>query len=459
MERIRRIIETGSGSNFEDSFELPSGQHWFLTNFQPVRGANGEINAMQMISFDITARKRAEEALQQSRKNLKDAQRIARIGNFKWDIDGKVFEWSDEITRIFGVGPEAFNGEVGKIMDAIVPRKDLGMVRDAYEKTFAEGKFRPVEWPLKTPDGKEKFINVEGDLICDEDGKAVAVFGTVQDITERKKVEEELQKARNYIRNIVNSMPSILVGVDPEGTVTQWNLEAEKATGVAASKAQGRALIDVFPLLAGEMAKVKQAMRNRAPQKDTKVAYESDGETRFSDVTVYPLVANGVEGAVIRVDDVTDRVRIEEMMIQSEKMFSVGGLAAGMAHEINNPLAGILQNVQVMKNRMTGDLAKNRHTAEECGTTMAAVESYMEKRGMFRMIEAVMESGKRAARTVDNMLSFSRKSESQFAVHDLCEILDKTVDLADKDYDLKKKYDFRQIEIVRQYEDSLPQVS
>ena len=75
---------------------------------------------------------------------------------------------------------------------------------------------------------------------------------------------------------------------------------------------------------------------------------------------------------MIRVDDVTERVRLEEMMIQSEKMLSVGGLAAGMAHEINNPLAGIMQNAAVLENRLFGDLPANEKAAEAAGTTTAA---------------------------------------------------------------------------------------
>jgi len=178
-----------------------------------------------------------------------------------------------------------------------------------------------------------------------------------------------------------------------------------------------------------------------------------NGEKRYSDVTIYPLIANGVEGAVIRVDDVTDRVRIEEMMVQSEKMISVGGLAAGMAHEINNPLAGILQNVQVMRNRISPDLVKNRRVAEECGITIESVTEYMEKRGFLDMVEAVMDSGRRAAKIVENMLSFSRKGDSRHEIKDLRKLLDNTVMLASNDYDLKQQYDFKKVKIVREYEE------
>ena len=74
---------------------------------------------------------------------------------------------------------------------------------------------------------------------------------------------------------------------------------------------------------------------------------------------LYPLLANGSAGAVIRVDDITNRVRIEQMMVQTEKMMSVGGLAAGMAHEINNPLSGVLQSSQNIQRRLSPDLEPN----------------------------------------------------------------------------------------------------
>lgn len=290
----------------------------------------------------------------------------------------------------------------------------------------------------------------------DEFGQLTDAFNNMLEQVEKR--DRDLRHLRNLLSNIVNSMPSVLVGVDAEGRVTQWNLEAEKITGIPAGEAQGNNLKDVFPFLAREMERVRLAIRDRETLRDEKILCERDGETRYSDVTVYPLITNGVEGAVIRMDDVTERVRIEEMMIQSEKMLSVGGLAAGMAHEINNPLAGILQNVQVIRNRISDCIPRNIQTAEECGTALDRITEYMEKRGIFSMIDAVMESGRRAAQIVDNMLSFSRKSESRFRYRNLARLLDKTVELASNDYDLKKKYDFRQVEIVREYETGMPLV-
>lgn len=284
-------------------------------------------------------------------------------------------------------------------------------------------------------------------------------FATIfVDITEKKESEEQLKHLKNLLTNIIDSMPSVLVGVDNEGHVIQWNAEAEKETGVSANEAQGKNIFDIFPVLEAEMERVRLSIEQRRPHKYERISSSKNGQTHFSDLTIYPLIANGVTGAVIRIDDITEKVRIEEMMIQSEKMMSVGGLAAGMAHEINNPLAGILQNTQVIQNRLNPDMEKNRQAAEKCNVTIEAVNAYLETRGIQTMLNAISESGKRAAQIVDNMLSFSRKSESRFTPFDIRELMDQTIFLASSDYDLKKKYDFRNIEIVKEYEPDIPAI-
>ncbi len=154
-----------------------------------------------------------------------------------------------------------------------------------------------------------------------------------------------------------------------------------------------------------------------------------------------------------------EKNKLEEMIIQSEKMVSIGGLAAGMAHEINNPLAGILQNSQVIQNRLTKKIPKNIAVAEELELDLDKVQDYMEKREIFKMINSVLAAGKRAAGIVGNMLSFSRKSTSGFMAEDVTELLDRTLELAESDYNLKKKFDFKKIKIIKEYSQQVPKVS
>jgi PAS domain S-box-containing protein len=278
------------------------------------------------------------------------------------------------------------------------------------------------------------------------------------DITRRQKSEVELNRLRDLLANIVDSMPSILVGVDEDKRVTQWNRKAEIVTGKRAFLVLGNPLTEAFPQMVNELHNIDHAIQEKKTQVDMKVAGLLGDEEQFCDVAIFPLISDGVKGAVIRIDDVTERVHIEDMMIQSEKMLSVGGLAAGMAHEINNPLAVILQSGQVIQNRVSADLQKNIKAAKECGTTIEAINAYMDSRAIISKINLIIESGIRSAKIVENMLSFSRKSESRVIPQNLAELLDKTLELAANEYDLKKKFDFREIEITKEYENNMPSV-
>lgn len=107
---------------------------------------------------------------------------------------------------------------------------------------------------------------------------------------------------------------------------------------------------------------------------------------------------------------------------------------------------------------MSADLPANAEAARACGINLAALSEYLEQRKVTGMLEAARNSSLRAAKIVDNMLSFSRKGGAAVSPHDLGELLDQTVELAGSDYDLKKKYDFKQVEIVRGYATDLPVV-
>jgi signal transduction histidine kinase len=189
---------------------------------------------------------------------------------------------------------------------------------------------------------------------------------------------------------------------------------------------------------------------------ERKVPFLWNDEMGTVDIAFYSLNTSGHRGIVIRVDNITERIRIEEMMIQSEKMLSVGGLAAGMAHEINNPLGGITQSMQVIRNRLKPDNPANVKEAVDLGVSMVDIHRYLEKRSINKLFDSIQDAGQRAATIVRNMLSFVRKSDSSFQFIDINELLEKTVALAAHDFDLTKQYDFRKIEYLRQYDPALP---
>ncbi len=348
---------------------------------------------------------------------------------------------------------------VGKTDHDIFPKKIADAFRANDLKTLEIKSSIQLEEVAPHDDGDHNYISIKFPLY-NSNGEPYGICGIATDITERKQQEAELRHLRNYLSNIIDSMPSVLVGVDAYGKVTQWNKRAEQATGINAIKAHGKNISDVFPQIASEMEKITESIRTGETRQEQKRPYQKGSHTCYEDVTIYPLIANGVEGAVIRIDDVTEKVRMGEMMIQSEKMLSVGGLAAGMAHEINNPLAGMMQTANVITSRLREniEIPANLHAAEEAGTSMEAIRNFMEARGIFRMLTAINESGSRVASIVDNMLSFARKSEAQISSLNLPDLLDKTLILAETDYDLKRHYDFKNIEIRKKYETDIPPV-
>ncbi|MCP4670849.1 MAG: PAS domain S-box protein [Desulfobacula sp.] len=195
-------------------------------------------------------------------------------------------------------------------------------------------------------------------------------------------------------------------------------------------------------------------------------AFEAEGRTKSGIILTVEISSeiielNGKKCLLAIVRDISDRKKTQEMMIQSEKMLSVGGLAAGMAHEINNPLAGVMQSANVIENRLIKNttVPANEKAAEDAGTTMESIHSFMEARSIPRMLQTIRDSGQRMAKIVENMLSFARRSEADISSCDMAELLDKTLELAGTDYDLKKEYDFKKIKIKKDYDDNLPKIT
>ena len=430
------------------------GGRYLKVSGKPIHDRQGRFQGYRGTGTDITEQIKAEEALHESELRLRRIIDLVPHMIFARDRRGRFLLANRAAADAYGMTVEELIHRDQPIVDHAnedlerMLADDLEVIDSGVSKLIAEETFTDPTGHVRTLQ-TFKIPFVEPGL------NDTAVLSVAIDVTEQKHAKEEVARMRRYLKNIIDSMPSMLIGVDPWGYITVLNQPAEQAGGASWEAAQGRFFGDVFPQLDSQFEQVRQAIRLGHSIKTPRMTLDVQGELHYADVMVYPLMAEGASGAVIRVDDVTARVRIESMMVQTEKMLSVGGLAAGMAHEINNPLGAILQGSQNILRRLAPDLPQNQAAAEELGIDLHQINRYMEARNIPRFLEGIREAGTRAAKIVADMLSFSRRSESRFFPVDLEELLETVLRLAASDYDLKKKYDFKRIAIKRDYDSTL----
>ena len=274
----------------------------------------------------------------------------------------------------------------------------------------------------------------------------------------RSKIEKKLTGFQNYLNSIIDSMPSALIALDEQLYVTQWNHEATVLSGTPLDEALNQPIFIAFEPLKPFLPQLKETVEKHRVAKIERVTWPKGEDLRHYALTFYPLTGGGGRGVVIRIDDITQRLSLEEMMVQSEKMLSVGGLAAGMAHEINNPLGAILHNVQNIRRRLSPDLPRNQEQAEELDIDLPTVNRYLESREVPQLLDGIQQAGARAAKIVTHMLSFSRRSNRQLVPCDLPALIDQAVEIAGNDFDLAIGFDFKGQAIVRQFDPLLGQV-
>ena len=271
----------------------------------------------------------------------------------------------------------------------------------------------------------------------------------------RSKIEKKLTGFQNYLNSIIDSMPSALIALDEQLYVTQWNHEATVLSGTPLHEALNQPVFIAFEPLKPFLPQLKETVEKHRVAKIERVTWPKGDELRHYALTFYPLTGGGGRGVVIRIDDITQRLSLEEMMVQSEKMLSVGGLAAGMAHEINNPLGAILHNVQNIRRRLSADLPRNQEQASELGLDLAMINRYLASREVPQLLDGIQQAGARAAKIVTHMLSFSRRSNRRLEPCELPALIDQAVEIAGNDFDLAIGFDFKGQAIVRQFDPEL----
>ena len=275
---------------------------------------------------------------------------------------------------------------------------------------------------------------------------------------ERTSAMQQLQAAQARLTDVANALPAALIVLNGQLEVEDCNRAAADLAATLPDDCKGRDITTLFPPLAPFLVRVVDVSRTQESIELNRCIWPTANSRRIVNIAVYPLSTAAEGGIVIRIDDVTDRTRLEEMMIQSEKLSSLGGLAAGIAHEINNPLGVMIQAAQNIERRMSENIEANQRTAQGLGTDIATVRAYLDKRNILTFLDDIKNDGARAARIVRNLLEYSRKTEPVLEETDIGELVGRALEMAGKDYDLKKKFDFRRISLKVEMADELPRV-
>ncbi|MBI5492308.1 MAG: EAL domain-containing protein [Deltaproteobacteria bacterium] len=221
-----KVLETGKPLESEDHVPQEDGVHVYLTTKFPLFDTKGEPYGVCGFSTDITGRKRAEEALKESEELLKNAQRIAHLGSWDWDITGNSLVWSDEIYRIFGLKPQEFGATYEAFLNSVHPA-DREFVKVSVKDALFKKTPYSIDHRIILPDGKVRSVHEAADVNFDSEGRPVRMVGTVQDITERRQTEFELKKLSTALDQSVN----IIFITDVHGNIEYVNPTFEKVTG------------------------------------------------------------------------------------------------------------------------------------------------------------------------------------------------------------------------------------
>jgi PAS domain S-box-containing protein len=199
-ELVCHLRDEGSLRNAELSFRRPDGTlFWAVANARVA--TYGDVPAIYVGLYDITARKKADEKLRASEASLANAQRLARLGDWAWDRDSGLTHWSTELYRILGLESLVAKPCYSAYL-ALVHPDDQATVRRAVRGLLSKGQPFGIDHRITSPDGITRIVRLQAELVDAREGLSWGIVGTVQDITERKRTEEELLASREQLREL-----------------------------------------------------------------------------------------------------------------------------------------------------------------------------------------------------------------------------------------------------------------
>jgi len=342
----------------------------------------------------------AEDALRESEKRLREAQSMARLGYWRWNVKTGAVEWSEEVYRIFQLDPETFIPKIDSIL-ALSPwpedhERDQALIREAMT-SHGPGMY---EQRFLRPDKSTGYYFSTFQGKYDEKGELLSIVGTIQDITERKRAEEELRKSEAFTRTVMDNLP-VGLAVNALDPVVKFIYMNDNFAKIYRTTRAALSAPDAFWEAVYEDPAFREEIRRRVLQDcisgdPARMHWENVPLTRKGEKTTFvsarniPVTDKSLMISIVW--DVTEiiqaeaeRERMQAQLMQAQKMESVGRLAGGVAHDFNNLIMGVMGYAELARDK----LPPGHPVCED--------------------LEEILSSARRTANLTRQLLAFARK--------------------------------------------------
>ncbi len=430
-----QVVREGEpASTVRKHFDADGNVRYAAIVAAPLLDSAGNVSGMLEMTRDITNRIMLEDQLRATEVQLRQFMELAPLATFVKNRAGQYIEVNPAACALLGRPKQEI---IGKTDLEILPREAAERMRRGDDTVRRERREFSDDTELEIG-GERVFLSTIKYPVIDASGEVTAVCGLAMDVTAQRQAEAELGGTRAYLQDILDHSPVIIITTDADGRIVSFNRGAELSLGYDADEVIGTPAAHLYVDPADRDPMVRRVTKGETIHDYETTLKRKDGTGVPVSITMAQLKdpQGRMTGTVGMARDISHRRALMNQVVQSERLAAVGRLAAGVAHEINNPLAVIGEICGYMQDLMAMDPRDVEALVDELDEGLPKIAAQV----------------RRCRNITSRLLSFARKSAARVEVSDVAAVLDEVLPFLEKESQLAR------VTIHRDYAPDLPRV-